>query len=227
MSAFASPPPKPEHIEISTSAPHLLHDSGESISKKQRRYLQKKYKSKKIAEASDSARKLIPVRNPRCEMKLTIAAVLQALPVYSMLGHPSRQPCERVCVVESAGLKDSAPAIVQAFQDCGHNNGAERGKVVFKNETYHVKSVMNTTGLHNVDIDLHGKLLWDTNIPYWLNHSLPVGYQNQSSAWLFGGESVAWNGFGYGTLDGQCRTGNVLPDILLTCCGPRQRSGVV
>jgi hypothetical protein len=162
-----------------------------------------------------------------CKMKLTIAAVLQALPVSSLLSHPSRQPCERVCVVEPAGLKDSAPAIVQAFQDCGHNNGAERGRVVFKNETYHVKSVMNTTGLHNVDIDLHGKLLWDTNISYWLNHSLPVGYQNQSSAWLFGGESVAWNGFGYGTLDGQCQTGNILPDILLTCCVPRQRSGVV
>lgn len=99
---------------------------------------------------------------------------------------------------------DSAPAIIRAFQECGHNAAADgsRGRVVFLNETYHVKSVMNTTGLRHVDVDLQGTLLWDTNIDYWLNHSLPVGYQNQSSAWLFGGESVRWDGHGYGTLDG-------------------------
>lgn len=109
----------------------------------------------------------------------------------------------KTCVVQP-GLNgsDSAPAIVQAFRDCGHNDAASRGKVVFLNQTYTVKTVMNTTGLSNVDIDHQGTLLWDTNIPYWLNASLPVGYQNQSSAWLFGGESISWDGHGYGTLDG-------------------------
>lgn len=111
-----------------------------------------------------------------------------------------------VCVVEpGADGSDSAPAILEAFERCGHNaegDAGQRGKVVFKNETYHIQSVMNTTGLCNVDVDLQGTLLWDQNIPYWLNHSLPVGYQNQSSAWLFGGENVHWDGHGYGTLDG-------------------------
>jgi galacturan 1,4-alpha-galacturonidase len=97
---------------------------------------------------------------------------------------------------------DSAPAIIDAFQRCGHNDVSKRGKVIFKNETYHIKSVMNTTGLSNVDIDLSGTLLWDDNIDYWLNNSLPVGYQNQSSAWLFGGDNINWIGHDVGTLDG-------------------------
>lgn len=119
------------------------------------------------------------------------------------LSQPHDVPPEKVCVVQP-GTKgtDSAPAIIQAFSDCGHNSGTSRGRVIFTNETYTVKSVMNTTGLSNVDIELHGTLLWDTNIPYWLNHSLPVGYQNQSSAWLFGGKGLRWDGYGHGTLDG-------------------------
>ncbi|KAI1857450.1 hypothetical protein JX265_011185 [Neoarthrinium moseri] len=108
-----------------------------------------------------------------------------------------------VRVVEPApNGADSAMAIIDAFQQCGHNEASHRGKVVFKNDTYHIKSVMNTTGLSNVDVDLQGTLLWDDNIPYWLNHSLPVGYQNQSSAWLFGGDNISWVGHGFGTLDG-------------------------
>ncbi|KAK8044746.1 pectin lyase-like protein [Apiospora rasikravindrae] len=104
----------------------------------------------------------------------------------------------------AANNSDSAPAIREAFARCGHNpdDAGARGQVVFKGETYHIQSVLNTTGLRNVDVDLRGTLLWDQNIPYWLNHSLPVGYQNQSSAWLFGGDNVRWNGHGYGTLDG-------------------------
>lgn len=31
---------------------------------------------------------------------------------------------------------------------------------------------------------------------------MPVGYQNQSSAWIFGGNNVYFNGHGYGTIDG-------------------------
>lgn len=109
----------------------------------------------------------------------------------------------KTCVVQPGpNGTDSAPAIIQAFEQCGHNDEVSRGKVVFTNQTYTVKSVMNTTGLSNVDIDLQGTLLWDTNIDYWLNNSLPVGYQKQSSVWLFGGESVRWDGHGYGTLDG-------------------------
>lgn len=130
-------------------------------------------------------------------------AFIAALQVPLILSQTYDVPPEKVCVVHP-GTKgtDSAPAIIQAFSDCGHNGGTSRGRVIFTNETYTVKSVMNTTGLSNVDIELHGTLLWDTNIPYWLNHSLPVGYQNQTSAWLFDGEGLRWDGYGHGTLDG-------------------------
>ncbi|KAA8568095.1 hypothetical protein EYC84_008503 [Monilinia fructicola] len=124
-----------------------------------------------------------------------------------VLSHPSTEigsAEEKICIVEPcAGDGDSAPAILQAFQECGHNDGVTtHGTVIFKNETYHIKTVMNTTGLSNLKVDHRGTLLWDQNIPYWLNSSLPVGYQNQSSAWLFGGHNIHWDGHGYGTLDG-------------------------
>jgi galacturan 1,4-alpha-galacturonidase len=133
-----------------------------------------------------------------------------------------------VCVVEPGpNGTDSAPAIIDAFQRCGHNDESRRGKVIFKNETYSIQSVMNTTGLSHVDIDLQGTLLWDQNIPYWLNHSLPVGYQNQSSAWLFGGENINWVGHGFGTLNGN---GQVWYDFVagqnncMSCCRPMSKS---
>ncbi|KAA8570045.1 hypothetical protein EYC84_002382 [Monilinia fructicola] len=61
---------------------------------------------------------------------------------------------------------------------------------------------MNTTGLSNCNIDIHGTLLWSTNITYWLKHSMAFGYQNQTSAWWLGGDNIKVNGYGRGTLDG-------------------------
>ena len=127
------------------------------------------------------------------------------LPPYGDLLRTSKGSHDRyhkVCVIEPSGKSDSAPAIIHALNECGRNGPHERGVVIFKNETYHILSVMNTTGLSNLDIEHHGTLLWSTDIPYWLTHSLPVGYQNQSSAWLFGGDNIHWNGYSYGTLDG-------------------------
>lgn len=61
---------------------------------------------------------------------------------------------------------------------------------------------MNTTGLKDVDVEVKGTLLWDTNIPYWLANSMPIGFQNQTAAWHLGGENMHFYGHGYGTLDG-------------------------
>ena len=59
------------------------------------------------------------------------------------------------CIVEPCrNGSDDAPRIIEAFEKCGNN-----GKVVFLNETYHIESVMNTTGLKNCEIDLKGTLL--------------------------------------------------------------------
>ncbi|KAL1857444.1 hypothetical protein Daus18300_010417 [Diaporthe australafricana] len=135
-------------------------------------------------------------------MRKTLAAAALQLPLVFSQATPDVSG-GNTCVVQPApNGADSAPAIIEAFEKCGHNDAANRGKVVFINETYTIKTVMDTTGLTNVDVDHQGTLLWDQNITYWLDSSLPVGYQNQSSAWLFGGEGVRWDGHGYGTLDG-------------------------
>ncbi|KAF8318157.1 glycoside hydrolase family 28 protein [Clavulina sp. PMI_390] len=101
------------------------------------------------------------------------------------------------CTLTPTG-SDDAPQIIQAFKTCGQN-----GVITFPaNQTFNIKQVMNTTGLKNTQINIYGTLLWDTNITYWLENSLPVGYQNQSTAWVFGGHNLVVNGAGTGTLDG-------------------------
>lgn len=61
---------------------------------------------------------------------------------------------------------------------------------------------MNTTGLKDVSIEIKGTLEWNTDFDYWLAHSLPFGFQNQTSAWHLGGENIHVFGHGYGTLYG-------------------------
>ncbi|KAL4861783.1 hypothetical protein BDV12DRAFT_190847 [Aspergillus spectabilis] len=56
------------------------------------------------------------------------------------------------------------------------------GKVIFKPTTYYINSVMNTSWLEDVDIDIKGNLL--------------------STAWILGGDNVRINGHERGTLDG-------------------------
>jgi hypothetical protein len=67
-----------------------------------------------------------------------------------------QKPGPSTCVVKPGGNSsiDDAPAVIDAFKTCGHN-----GKVVFLNETYHINTVMNTTGLNNCVVDLQGTLL--------------------------------------------------------------------
>ncbi|KAF8900381.1 glycoside hydrolase family 28 protein [Mucidula mucida] len=123
-----------------------------------------------------------------------------------MIGKPGRHPNLAMPAVEVGTFKplglcichptgngeDDVPATLDAFRQCGHG-----GRVAFLNETYHIESVMNTTGLDNCEIDLRGTLLWGININYWLQNSYPIEYQNQSSAFL---------GHGYGTLNGNGQT---------------------
>ncbi|OOQ90343.1 Alpha-L-rhamnosidase rgxB [Penicillium brasilianum] len=103
------------------------------------------------------------------------------------------------CIIKSGGsnVTDDAPAILEAFTKCGRN-----GKVIFAPTTYYINSVMNISWLEDVEIDIYGKLLWSTDISYWLNNSMDVGYQNQSTALIFGGDNVSINGHGSGIFDG-------------------------
>ncbi|KAK0435475.1 pectin lyase fold/virulence factor [Desarmillaria tabescens] len=103
-----------------------------------------------------------------------------------------------VCHVHASDdSSDDAPAILSAFDRCGQG-----GTVVLNDELYHIESVMNTTGLRDVLVDLSGTMLWGTNITYWRSNGLPLGYQNQTTAWMFGGDRVVFRGHGVGTFDG-------------------------
>ncbi|TIC98020.1 Alpha-L-rhamnosidase rgxB [Colletotrichum higginsianum] len=117
-------------------------------------------------------------------------------------GLDRRQPKAAKCVVPANGNgTDDAPAILKAFEDCKSN-----GHIVFENTTYYVNQVMQTTGLKNVRIDIKGTLVWSKNTTYWLENSLPTGYQNQSTAWILGGKNLDVDGFGHGTFYGNGQT---------------------
>lgn len=118
-------------------------------------------------------------------------------PPYSHDGHwPKRS---KICVVNAHHdpAKDDAPAILGAFAECRSD-----GHIIFDDTTYHIRTVMNTTGLRDVSIELRGTLKWSDDIFYWLNNSIPIGFQNQTSAWHLGGERIHFFGRGSGTLDG-------------------------
>ncbi|KAI0173859.1 extracellular exo-polygalacturonase-like protein [Pestalotiopsis sp. NC0098] len=126
------------------------------------------------------------------------ASVLFALGVFctAAVGASDRKICE----VPASGTNatDDAPAILAAFDECGQG-----GTVLFtENTTYYVNTVMEVSGLEDCHVDVRGTLLWSTDIQYWLNHSLPVGYQNQSTAFKLGGDRVLIDGHGHGTFDG-------------------------
>ncbi|QKX53026.1 uncharacterized protein TRUGW13939_00097 [Talaromyces rugulosus] len=95
---------------------------------------------------------------------------------------------------------DDAPSILQAFDICGKD-----GNVIFTNHTFNVNSVLNTTNLVNCDVSLQGELKFSTNITYWRENVFSVIYQNQSTAWLFGGENVTLRGEG-GWINGNGQT---------------------
>ncbi|KAJ3730589.1 pectin lyase-like protein [Lentinula raphanica] len=102
------------------------------------------------------------------------------------------------CTVSaSTNGTDDAPAITEAFQMCGSNS-----VILLHDPVYHIESVMNTTGLSNVTIDLTGTMLWGTNLTYWIGAGLPLGYQNATTAWALGGDRIVFEGHGVGTLDG-------------------------
>lgn len=93
---------------------------------------------------------------------------------------------------------DDASAIADVLNgDCRKNS-----IVVLPGPEYHMNSNITTTDLDDVQFHLFGRLLWSTDIDYWLSVSMPVGFQNQSTVWYFGGDKVHWDGHDEGTLDG-------------------------
>ncbi|KAK5989525.1 Alpha-L-rhamnosidase rgxB [Cladobotryum mycophilum] len=89
-----------------------------------------------------------------------------------------------------------------AIMDALNNKCRTKGLVVFPGSIYHINTNMTTLDLDDVSINQFGRFLWSTDIDYWLSVSMPVGFQNQSTVWYFGGDKVNWNGYNVGTFDG-------------------------
>src|SRR5262245_50239001 len=63
---------------------------------------------------------------------------------------------QKTCIVKASGTNetDDAPAIRSAFKECRHSS-----KIIFRPTTYYVNSVLNISGLEDVDVEIQGKLL--------------------------------------------------------------------
>ncbi|KAI1342002.1 glycoside hydrolase family 28 protein [Xylariaceae sp. FL0016] len=92
---------------------------------------------------------------------------------------------------------DDTPQILAALKQCGTD-----GTVVLGEGVFHIGQVMETTGLRNVSIEIHGTLKWSGDVSYWLRSSLPVTYAGRSTAWKVGGTGIRMLGFGKAVFDG-------------------------
>lgn len=104
-----------------------------------------------------------------------------------------------LCIVPPSGDgADDSPEIMNALnRDCVHDS-----LVVFPGPVYNIERNMTTVDMKNVEIHHFGRFVWSTDIEYWLSVSMPVGFQNQSTVWYFGGDWVTLDGHGIGVLDG-------------------------
>ncbi|GJJ09196.1 hypothetical protein Clacol_003418 [Clathrus columnatus] len=68
------------------------------------------------------------------------------------------------------------------------------------NTCHVVNTVLNTTSLSNVQIQLSGTIQYTPNIAYWSANSIPLIYQNATTFWLLGGTNLHLSGGG--TIDG-------------------------
>ncbi|KAH9901873.1 glycoside hydrolase family 28 protein [Xylariomycetidae sp. FL2044] len=97
---------------------------------------------------------------------------------------------------------NDVPQILSALSTCGTD-----GTVVLDGDLFHMGSVMETTSLRNVTIEIRGMLRWSSDIQWyvhWLRNSLPVTYAGRSTAWKLGGDGIRMYGVdGKAVFDGQ------------------------
>ncbi|KAH7088790.1 pectin lyase-like protein [Paraphoma chrysanthemicola] len=98
-----------------------------------------------------------------------------------------------VCEV-AGGTSDDSAAIKAALKSC--NNG---GTVVL-DKTYTIGSLLQTTDLSNVAIELTGTINLSANINYWSQNGFQLNYQNAYTAWTIGGSNI--HIYGGGTYSG-------------------------
>ena len=120
-------------------------------------------------------------------------------PPGSTTGRERKHPAVREQeLIERQDTNDDTPQILDAFQQCGQD-----GTFIFKEGTYNIRQVMNTTDLRNCSIEMHGTFVWSVdNIQYWLWHGYSVTYAGRSTAWLLGGRDISMRGFGRALFNG-------------------------
>jgi galacturan 1,4-alpha-galacturonidase len=93
---------------------------------------------------------------------------------------------------------DDTPQILDAFKRCGQD-----ASIIFKEGTYNIRQVMETTSLRNVSVDIYGKFLWSAdNLQYWIANTLPVTAFSLTTAWKLGGKDISVRGHGKALFDG-------------------------
>lgn len=119
--------------------------------------------------------------------------------VFFTVGHVTKN--DSTCYVYPDSIAtpgvDDAPTILSAFDMCGH-----QGDIVLTANTFHVESVMNTTNLQDCNVHLYGEMVWGSDISYWLQNSYSALWNGRSTAWLFGGDNVTFQGHGIGRFNG-------------------------
>lgn len=98
-----------------------------------------------------------------------------------------------VCQV-AGGTSDDSAAIRAALKSC--NNG---GTVVL-DKTYTIGSLLQTTDLSNVAIELSGTIKLSADIAYWSANGFQLNYQKAYTAWTIGGSNI--HIYGGGTYSG-------------------------
>jgi galacturan 1,4-alpha-galacturonidase len=84
----------------------------------------------------------------------------------------------------AGGTSDDGPAIAAALSTC--NNG---GTVVL-DKTYTLATVLQTTALNNVAIQLTGTIKLSPEISYWKASGVQLTYQSAYTAWTIGGSGI-------------------------------------
>ncbi|KAI0701363.1 pectin lyase-like protein [Cytidiella melzeri] len=110
---------------------------------------------------------------------------------YLVMLATARLSCE---VASLGGGRDDGPAINAAFQRC-----AKKGKVTL-DKYYLVDSLLLTTGLDDVEVELSGMLQYSPNIAKWSPQSYFLEYQNATTFWFLSGQNIHL--YGGGTIDG-------------------------
>ncbi|KAI0792449.1 pectin lyase-like protein [Abortiporus biennis] len=101
----------------------------------------------------------------------------------------------KTCTVKAlGGGQDDGPNILAAFKACSSN-------AIINLDTYYlVDTLLLTTGLDNVDINLSGTVQYTPDIAKWSPQSLFLTYQNATTFWFLSGKNIHL--YGGGTIDG-------------------------